>query len=82
MPTKDAPVPARLVEENLRSKGIYPDRIFRRGSRYIARFTFFYTHGKSPDYWRKKFERAGFKVITCSEVWNPWPKDSYWEVQF
>lgn len=82
MAPKNTPLPARLVGETLQSKGIYPDRIFRRGSRYIARFMFFYTHGKTVEYWRKKFEDAGFKVITCSEVWNPWPKDSYWEIQF
>jgi len=27
-------------------------------------------------------ECAGLIVLDTAEVWNPWPKDSYWEVQF
>jgi len=61
---------------------IYADHLHRRGSTFIMRCTFFYTHGKTAEFFANKLRKAGLIVLNTDEVWNPWPKDSYWEVQF
>jgi len=55
-------------------------------ARFKFRNGFYYRHGGDADWWcetcSKKLELIGckFTVLSSQEHWNPWPKDSYWEV--
>ena len=64
--------------------GSVADTVAKRNGVFIAKRTFFYTHGVTP----KKVAEAVQKqipqaeIIEAAEHWNSWPKDSYWEVRF
>lgn len=62
---------------------VYADKvIIRRDGTGIARRGFFYTHGRTSRDFAEAIEASGFTVVSHREVWQAWPRDSYWEVVF
>ena len=88
MNTKSTPKPetrlsAKKVEAILNEAGIYPDSIFKsRKGYYVAKWSFFYQHGRSADQYADKVRNAEFEITDYQCHWNAWPKDSWFEVQF
>ena len=83
---------ATEMEEILNGIGIHPDKVHKSKkykNYFVARFGFFYRHGQDAHYWARKIkeglEEQGFyipSIFDAKEVWQAWPKDSYWEVIF
>lgn len=66
---------------------VYPDRIIAHKDGTVElRKTFFYTHGNTSIMWMQGVvdgcEACGIKVevVEAHEIWNVWPKDSYFTV--
>lgn len=80
---------AREINEILAGKGIYADKVFKSKGSVKARFGFFYRSGKDEHYWAQKIKdafegdsRYNLNLVNAKEIWQAWPKDSYWEVIF
>lgn len=63
---------------------IHADKCSLRKGVYTAKWSYFYTHGKTvEDYENKVKKEFPNAVITdSSNHWNAWPKDSWFEVRF
>lgn len=80
---------AKQVQELLAEHGVYVEDYNLYKSRkhkgaYVLREGFFYTHGKTAEDLVAKVLRAfpNAQIINKAEIWQTWPKDSYWEVVF
>jgi IS30 family transposase len=68
-------------------KGI-SDGVKRKGNAYAYRKGFFYAHGQTAEAVanevKESLAKAGIQatILSKQEHWNPWPRDSYWEVIF
>ncbi len=74
---------ATQFEQLLETKGIHPDKVFKSKGNWVLRWGFFYKHGRTSDTFKNHIEKdLGVKVTESQEVWQVWPKDSYWEIKF
>jgi hypothetical protein len=53
---------------------------------FVARRGYFYTNGYTVDRMATEIRRAlgddNVEIVDIRNVWQSWPKDSYWEVKF
>lgn len=77
-------ITATVVEEMLNDKGVHPGKVFKTKGQFVARFYFYYTHGQTANGKATlvKVALPQAKIVDYVEMWNPWPKDSYFEVRF
>jgi hypothetical protein len=73
---------ATKVESFLNDNGVYVDKLYKSKGRYFARKYFFYRHDGSAAKFAQKLAIAGIYILRYDEIWNAWPKDSYWQVEF
>jgi hypothetical protein len=69
----------------LQKNGMIPDRfIQKKNGTFEFRRGFFYTHGNSADRYADKIKLIFPRAIIeeTHDVWNPWPRDSYFQVIF
>jgi hypothetical protein len=65
---------------------LHPDRIVcKKDGTVEVRFGFFYRHGQTAELWGDKVQNCVNQVVAaevthCREVWQAWPKDSYWAI--
>jgi hypothetical protein len=68
---------------------VHPDKVIaKRDENHSVelRFDYFYAHGQSAEKWQKKvvesLQFGGYRFIEseCWDCWNPWPRDSYFQV--
>jgi hypothetical protein len=74
-----------VILNRLQQNGIYPDRVIQKKDKsFEVRFGFFYTHGRTAEKYRDQillvYPEA--KILEIHEIWNSWPKDSYFSVRF
>jgi hypothetical protein len=77
-------VTAKMVEQDLFDKNVCPDKVFKYKGEFIAKWFFFYRSGKSSKGKAEQVKAAlpQATVTDHQEVWNAWPKDSWFEVRF
>ena len=67
---------------------VHPDKLFKRNGQFTVRLGFFYRHGRTAQQFANQvvsaLEAVGRTVfnVRSQEVWQFWPKDSYFEVSF
>lgn len=84
MPTKPKQPTATQITERLDEAGIYADQVYKRNGKFVVRFIFFYTHGRTANGYALEIQKAipEAQITDQGEYWNTWPKDSYFEVRF
>ena len=67
--------------------------LFKHAGIFKLRRSFFYRHGFDSEMLAEKLRKrldillkdgdiSGYHIIADEEVWQAWPKDSWWEVRF
>lgn len=56
----------------------------RKNGTFKTQHGFFYRFGQDETDYAEKLAgyMPGFELVDCGEVWQAWPKDSYWWVEF
>ncbi len=86
--TKKSSFTIRQIAVALGVSAVCPDKLFKRNGRFTVRWGFFYRHGLTAQQFANRvvsaLEAAGRTVLNVryKEVWQSWPKDSYFEVGF
>jgi hypothetical protein len=81
-----AKTPARgYVTAALALRGLHPNRLSRsaKTGRWTARWSYYYRHGRDSESFAERVgEVLGANVVDHGDRWAPWPRDSYWWVEF
>lgn len=76
----------RKITDKIFAAGTYPDsiRYSTKENLFTAKWGYFYRHGRTAEGCAEKVKTAlkEVQIISAKDIWNPWPKDSYFEVKF
>lgn len=64
---------------------VHPDKLIqKKDGSFEFRREYFYRHGQTTEHFVKAILRVfpDAKIVASSDHWAPWPKDSYFMVQF
>lgn len=84
MTATNKPLTADAMMKQLNKAGVGITKMSRKGETYIARHSYFYTHGYSPEKFAAKIQEAmpGVTIVATRNEWAAWPKTSYFRVDF
>ena len=81
---KEEPVKRAEIKKMIEESPIHSDRvIFRKDGTVSFRFGFFYRFGKTAESYAEQIKKTfphHVEIVDFQEVWQAWPRDSYWEV--
>jgi len=76
----------KIITDKIFAAGTYPDsiRYSTKENLFTAKWGYFYRHGRTAEGYAEKIKTAlkGVHIASARDIWNPWPKDSYFEVKF